>query len=78
MCVPPQEVIRLQRALVAQVANLPPTAPAVQATTDTILALILTLAHLPPDWTGTLQIPFRHGGIGRIEKLVPVSREEEL
>lgn len=67
------DAITLMRALVARATGLPPTAPAVQSTADLLLRLAPVLARLPPDWTGTLQLSFRHGGIGRIEKLVPLS-----
>jgi hypothetical protein len=71
-------IINLQRAVVAAKLQKDPKSPVVAQTTDTLLRLLPVLAHLPVDWTGTLQIPFRPGVMGRIEKLVPVSWEEGL
>jgi hypothetical protein len=69
-------LIQLQRAVVAAKLNTDPHSPVVAQTADTLLRLLPVLAHLPVNWTGTLQIPFRPGVMGRIEKLVPVSYDD--
>jgi hypothetical protein len=77
-CMSERDIIYTQRALIAAKTGRDVKSPAVQRAADILLRLAPLFVEQDPEWIGTLQIPFRPGVMGRIEKLVPVSYDEGL